>query len=78
MNPTKDDPPDWTAPRNGSAGPGKGFDPAEPQPEDIPAGGEPISHGTPLHPEDYDRLKDDARRGRSPSDVDAQIDPAAC
>lgn len=78
MSHRKDDPPDWTTPQDGSAGPGEGFDPAAPQPENVPAGGEPIPHGTPLSPEDYNKLKDEARRGRSPSDVDAQIDPAAC
>ena len=78
MSHRNDDPPDWITPQDGSTSPGEEFDPAAPEPEDIPASGEPVSHGTPVSPEDYERLKDEAKRGRLPSDVNAQIDPSAC
>ena len=78
MSSRKDEFSGWRAPKEGSGVPGKAYDPVKPEPEGIPAGGEPVSHGTPMSQEDYDRLKDEAEHGRSPSDKNAQIDPSAC
>ena len=78
MSSKKDDFSAWETSKEGSSGPGKEYDPAAPEPKGNPAGGESVSHGSPLSPKDYEKLKNEAERGRSPSGKDAQIDPSAC
>jgi hypothetical protein len=82
MSRKKDEPSDWETPEGGSSEAGKSFDPAAPEePGEEPAAPAergPVSHGTPLGRELYEKLKDDARRDRSPSDTEAQVDPSAC
>jgi len=79
MSHRKDNRSGWTPHEGGSAGQGEEFDPSAPEPEDVPATtGEPVSHGTPMSRKDYEKLKDEAEHGRSPSNENAQIDPSAC
>jgi hypothetical protein len=42
---------------------GRDYEPARPVCEEEPTGGRPVTHGTPLSPEEYARLKERATRG---------------
>jgi hypothetical protein len=59
----------------GRSEPGREFDPRQPECEDeAPAPGRPVTHGTPLAPDEYERLKERARRGDRERGAPAQRD----
>jgi hypothetical protein len=64
---TKDDDMRCTAGEEGKTEPGRDYDPAAPESGEgkatDPARGRPVTHGTPLAPDEYARLKERARRG---------------
>lgn len=68
----------WSTPEDGKTGPGEEFNPGDPEPESSWVRHQPVSHGTPIRRKDYERLKDEAEHGGSPSDENAQVDPSAC